>query len=170
MTVTEYAALHKVSDRTVYRWIENGKISAEKRQGVWFILDENENNSSADNGDNLDKKDNNIDKDGDISDNGDNPVIDLLQHKIQSYEIQIEQLKSENGYLRQELTQASETIAETQKRSDDAQKRYDEAQQRHDTIVMSISNQLAEERKKLEDMRSRKLWRRIKTAFSFASS
>jgi len=157
MTVTEYAALHKVSDRTVYRWIENGKISAEKRQGVWFITDFLENNSSVDNGDNLDKKD------GDISDNSDNTVIDLLPHKIQSYEIQIEQLQSENEYLRKHLDQAQETI-------DNQSLEREKAQERSDTIIMQLTRQLENQNRMLEDLRDRSLWGRVKMALGFASS
>lgn len=129
-SVREYAIEQNVSERTVYDWIQKGKIKAEKVDGKLHIISENSQQN--------------------FGDNSQSQVIEML--------------KSENEYLRQELSKANETIADMQNR--------------HDTIVLSLSNQLSEEKKRLEDktsqltekkklieeMRNRTFWRRIKMA------
>lgn len=64
----------------------------------------------------------------------------------------IEDLADEVQYLRSKLDSASEE------------------RQRSDTIILTLSNQLADERKKLEDLRDRSIWIRVKTALGFAAS
>lgn len=132
MTVQDLVKKAGVSKRTVYRWINSGKIKAEKVDNKWEIDEDIDIDSLCDS----------------VNDN-DNQIEHLLRE-------QIKQLKEENKYLREKLDQIQTQSAE--------------AEERHDTIVMSLSNQLAEERKKLEDMRDRKLWTRVKAALGFAGS
>lgn len=132
MTVQDLVKTAGVSKRTVYRWINSGKIKAEKVDNKWEIDEDIDIDSLCDS----------------VNDN-DNQIEHLLRE-------QIKQLKEENKYLREKLDQIQTQAAE--------------AEERHDTIVMSLSNQLSEERKKLEDMRNRSLWTRVKTALGFVSS
>jgi len=136
VSVQEYANLHNVSLQTVYRWIREGKIQTEKHDGKIHILSE-------------DVKQFNIRNDETNS-------IELLLNQQNQ---QINRLEKENEYLRQELSQANQTIA-------DAQQRHDEAQQQSNMIVMQLTkqNQLL-----LEDQRNHSLWRRFKAALRFAS-
>lgn len=141
MTVKEYAEKEDVSLRTVYRWIEEGKVKAEKKFNKWLII-EDDNKESPNNDKNLTS----------------------------------DRLEKENEYLRKELSRLHDTIEKIHQTLEDER-------QRHDTIVLSLSNQLSEERKKLEDktnqlsekqkkledIRGRKLWTRVKTALGFAS-
>ena len=68
----------------------------------------------------------------------------------------IERQENEIEYLRNELSQANQTISEMQ--------------QRHDMIVMSFTKQLEQQTLMLEDLRHRSLWFRVKTVFGFATS
>jgi len=126
MTVNEFMKKHGVSRRTVYNWIKSDEIEAKKERGKWHI-----------------------------SDDTDVPLDDTDAKQDGKDEL-IEQLRSENEYLREELSQTNGTIADMQ--------------QRHDTIVMSLSNQVDRQQKMLEDMRNRSLWFRVRTALGFASA
>lgn len=142
MTVQEYAEKHGLSVKTVYRRIEGGKINAKKVDGIW-IIDEPDMISTE-----IRHK------------------LDTRETYISQLEQQIAQMQAQIEYLQTELSHSNKTLAEERQRHDE---QLAEERARHDTIVMSLSNQVAFERKKLEDMRNRKLWTRVKTAFSFAS-
>lgn len=75
----------------------------------------------------------------------------------------VEQLRTENEYLRQQLEEAMRTIQQMQ---DDSES----AKQRSDTIILQLTRQFEEQTKLLEDMSHRSLWARVKTAFRFAAS
>jgi len=138
MTVQEYAHQHNVSDRTVYRWIEEGKLKAEKHQGTWIIIVDDTGNHTEHFGNHG---------------NESNQTDQLLRQ-------QIEQLQSENEYLRQELSQARTMLTEDRQRAE-------EDRQRSDTIIMQLTKQLEKQTFLLEDLRHRSLWRRVKTALGF---
>lgn len=75
----------------------------------------------------------------------------------------VEQLRTENEYLRQQLEEAMKTIKQMQEDSESAR-------QRSDTIILQLTRQFEEQTKLLEDMRHRSLWSRVKTALGFATS
>lgn len=75
----------------------------------------------------------------------------------------VEQLRTENEYLRQQLEEAMKTIKQMQEDSESAK-------QRSDTIILQLTRQFEEQTKMLEDMRPSSLWSRVKTALGFASS
>jgi excisionase family DNA binding protein len=124
MTVNEFIKKYEVSRRTVYRWIEDGKLPATKMGDRWDIS-------------------NDIDIDNVISDT--NQLMTELRQ-------QIAQLKTENEYLRQELSQERQ--------------RHDEAQKQSNTIIMQLTKQLEQQTLMLEDMRHRSIWRRLKEVFA----
>lgn len=142
MTVQEYAEKHNVSERTVYRWIKDGKINAEKFHNTWIVNDE----------------------EGDCPDNSVNcPERNVNQQdngQIEFLNKQIEQLKSENEYLRKKLDSSLETI-------DNQSVEREKSQERSDTIIMQLTRQLENQNRMLEDMRTRSLWKRVKTALGF---
>lgn len=135
MTVQEYAEKHNVSERTVYRWIKDGKINAEKFHNTWIVNDEE----------------------------GDCPERNVNQQdngQIEFLNKQIEQLKSENEYLRKKLDSSLETI-------DNQSVEREKAQERSDTIIMQLTRQLETKQKQLSSLRERSLWRRFKVALGF---
>lgn len=142
MTVQEYAEKNNVSERTVYRWIKDGKVNAEKFHNSWILHEEG------------DLPDNSVNCPERIVNRQDNGQIEFL-HK------QIELLQSENEYLRKHLDQAQDTI--------DAQSlEREKAQERSDTITMQLTSQLENRNRMLEDLRERSLWVRVRTALGFA--
>jgi len=82
----------------------------------------------------------------------------------------IEQLQSEDEYLRQELSKANQTITEDRQALSEMQQRHDEAQRQSNMIVMQLTKQLEQQTLLLEDMRGKSLWKRFKAALGFASS
>jgi excisionase family DNA binding protein len=82
--------------------------------------------------------------------------IDKLFDANEQLVRQLKEKQEEIEYLRAELSQANQTLAEMQ--------------QRHDMIVMSFTKQLEQQKLMLEDMRHRSLWSRVKTALGFATS
>jgi hypothetical protein len=134
MTVQDFVKKYKISRRTVYRWIESGKIHATKIDDKWDIADDVD-----------------IDIHYDIDDGDNNSDNNTYEYKDQL----IEQLRSENEYLRSKLDQAQEDRL------------------RSDTIILQLTRQFEEQTKLLEDMRQSRasgLWARVKTAFGFAAS
>jgi len=141
MTVQDFVQKHKISRRTVYRWIESGKIGATKVDDKWEIDDD---------------VDIDIHYDVDLGDN--NSDNNTYEYKDQL----IEQLRSENEYLRSKLDQAQEDRL------------------RSDTIILQLTRQFEEQTRLIEDMRhpreageskaGRSMWSRVKTAFGFATS
>jgi len=75
----------------------------------------------------------------------------------------VEQLRTENEYLRQQLEEAMRTI---QRMQDDSES----AKQRSDTIILQLTRQFEEQTKQIEDMRHRSMWSRVKATFGFAPS
>lgn len=125
MTVQDFVRKYGVSRRTVYRWIESGKIRATKVDDKWDIDD---------------------DIDIDMTDDAEDADTEELLRQ------QIEQLRSENQYLRNKLDQAQEDRLRT------------------DTIIMQLTRQLEQQTLLIEDMRHRSVWTRVKTALGFAAS
>ena len=162
MTVKEFMEKYDVTRRTVYRWIEDGEVQAQKIGGKWYVEDmKKDDNSGAKNYENI---------------GNDKTVEKELRQQIKS-------LTGEIEYLRQENTELRQNVSEMQKR--------------HDTIVLSLSKQLSEEKKKLEsrtnelyeeqkkledktnqlsekqklieELRNQTIWRRLKIALGFSS-
>jgi len=110
--VSTYARKNNITPRTVYRWIKEGRIKAEKHFDRWMVVTDETSNGM--------KK-----ADGDISQGmtSDDPIVTYDTDK----DILIAKLQEEVDYLRQELTQANQ--------------RYNEAHQRHDMIVAQLTQQ-----------------------------
>jgi excisionase family DNA binding protein len=125
MTVQQFVQRYGISRRTVYRWIDSGKIRATKVNEQWDIDDD-------------------IDIDM-ASDAEDADTGQLLRH-------QIEQLQSENHYLRGKLDQVQEDRLRT------------------DTIIMQLTKQLERQTLALEDLSQRSLWRRLRMFWSAPSA
>ena len=111
MTVQDFVQKHKISRRTVYRWIESGKIHATKIDDKWDIADDVDIDIHYD----VDNGDNNYDN-------------DTYEYKDQL----IEQLRSENEYLRSKLDQAQEDRL------------------RSDTIILSLTQKFEEQTKLID--------------------
>ena len=143
MTVQEYIEKCGISRRTAYRWIEEGRLKANKSNGVWHIDDRAVS--------------------GDI----DMTQLDTETDSEISWEELIEQLRSENGYLRQELSKVNQTVADSQKTISDVEQQHENERQRSDTIIMQLSKQFEKQTFLLEEMDNRSLWKRFKVAFGF---
>ena len=148
MTVKEFMQKYEVSKRTVYRWIEDEKLSAGKSHGQWVIDDDKEPRNDIGNDKIDDKSDKKYDND-DIGDVTERQEILLIQ-----------EMRDEIEYLRKELTQAHEALTLSNQT-------IAEMQQRHDIIVLQLTTQ---NQQLLEDTRNRSVWTRVKIALGFVSS
>jgi excisionase family DNA binding protein len=123
LSISEVARMLSVSEKTIRNRIKRGEIIAELVNGKYTIKEH----------DLLEMQNGN--QGGTVS------TLSL-----------VEQLKSENEYLRKELSKAQEELSEVRQRSD--------------TIIMTLTQRLDDQVKMIEDMRQRRpLWQRIKTTF-----
>ena len=136
ITVLEYANIKGVSKQAVQQQISKGKLKAEKIDGQWFInevpsvVTNPSTNQQANLGTNQQTSTNNLK----VSADNQKELLD--------------QLKSENEYLRNKLDGA------------------DEARTRSDTIIMQLTQQLERTQMQLEDLRETKtLWQRVRSVF-----
>jgi excisionase family DNA binding protein len=141
ITVSEYAKLNNVHERTVYRWIQQGKVKSDKVDGNWLI-----------------------ELDDDIK-------IDISHDKemtIVRLQAENSRLKEEVNYLRKQLDDVKEERERSDIIIQQMQQDAEAAKQRSDTIILQLTRQFEEQTKLIEDMRHRSLWARVKTAFGFA--
>jgi excisionase family DNA binding protein len=146
ITVSEYAKLNNVHERTVYRWIQQGKVKSDKVDGNWLI-----------------------ELDDDIK-------IDISHDKemtILRLQVENSRLKEEVNYLRKQIDGVREERERYDIIIQQMQQDAEAARQRSDTIILHLTRQFEEQTKLLEDMRQSRasgLWSRVKTAFGFAAS
>jgi excisionase family DNA binding protein len=146
ITVSEYAKLNNVHERTVYRWIQQGKVKSDKVDGNWLI-----------------------ELDDDIR-------IDISHDKemtILRLQVENSRLKEEVNYLRKQIDGVREERERYDIIIQQMQQDAEAARQRSDTIILHLTRQFEEQTKLLEDMRQSRasgLWSRVKTAFGFAAS
>jgi len=136
ITVLEYANIKGVSKQAVQQQISKGKLKAEKIDGQWFINEVPSvvTNPSTNQQANL----------------GTNQQTSTNNQKVSADNQKelLDQLKSENEYLRNKLDGA------------------DEARTRSDTIIMQLTQQLERTQLQLEDLRETKtLWQRVRSIF-----
>ena len=136
ITVLEYANIKGVSKQAVQQQISKGKLKAEKIDGQWFINEVPSvvTNPSTNQQANL----------------GTNQQTSTNNQKVSADNQKelLDQLKSENEYLRNKLDGA------------------DEARTRSDTIIMQLTQQLERTQLQLEDLRETKtLWQRVRSVF-----
>jgi hypothetical protein len=136
ITVLEYANIKGVSKQAVQQQISKGKLKAEKIDGQWFINEVPSvvTNPSTNQQANL----------------GTNQQTSTNNQKVSADNQKelLDQLKSENEYLRNKLDGA------------------DEARTRSDTIIMQLTQQLERTQMQLEDLRETKtLWQRVRSVF-----
>jgi hypothetical protein len=136
ITVLEYANIKGVSKQAVQQQISKGKLKAEKIDGQWFINEVPSvvTNPSTNQQANL----------------GTNQQASTNNQKVSADNQKelLDQLKSENEYLRNKLDGA------------------DEARTRSDTIIMQLTQQLERTQMQLEDLRETKtLWQRVRSVF-----
>ena len=136
ITVLEYANIKGVSKQAVQQQISKGKLKAEKIDGQWFINEVPSvvTNPSTNQQANL----------------GTNKQTSTNNQKVSADNQKelLDQLKSENEYLRNKLDGA------------------DEARTRSDTIIMQLTQQLERTQMQLEDLRETKtLWQRVRSVF-----
>ncbi len=141
LTVSEYASKFKVNESTVRYRIKTGKLQSEMIDGKLHVVFEDEEIT------------------GDLQEN---------------YIKQIEQLLKQIEYLQEELSQSLQRERESRESADaiiqQIQQDAESAKQRSDTIILQLTRQFEEQTKRLEDMRHRSLWSRVKTVFGFAAS
>ena len=125
LSIPEAAKILNVSEKTIHNRIKRGEINAELVDGKYAIQEQ----------DLLDTQPGN--QGGNVS------TLEL-----------VEQLKTENEYLRNELSKAQEELSEVRQRSD--------------TIILSLTQRLDEQMKMIEDMRKpQPVWQRVKSWFGF---
>ena len=131
LRVSEYARLMSDNEKSVYRKIHKGELQSEKINGVLHVICEELPSDPF----------------RDMSD------IQILAEK----DARIEQLETENEYLRKQLEQAMGTIQQMQTDAESSK-------ERSDTIILQFTQQLNEQTKLLEDMRNQKtqgFWARL---------
>ena len=151
LTITEAANVLGVSDKTIRRWIESGKLSAEKIDRKWFVHV------------NLD-----IDPDNDPADVQDlkaqleraNTDIQHLREQLAAKDAHIEQCQSSNVLLRDQLTEKDKQIDHLTQVVAMSQKN-----------IAALTEQLDTSRQMIEDMRQRRtVWQRLKAVFVVESA
>ena len=137
LTVLEYANIKGVSKQAVQQQISKGKLKAEKINGQWFI---NEVPSVVTNP--------STNQQASLGTNQQASLGTNQQASTDNQKDFLDQLKSENEYLRNKLDGA------------------DEARTRSDTIIMQLTQQLERTQMQLEDLRETKtLWQRVRSVF-----
>lgn len=142
LTMTEAAAKLGVSERTVQRRVANGdyKTKTENSRKYVYVGDADVNADT----DSTDEQ--TADSFDDVSDK---VIIKMQQEKVEMQKEQIEHLKQ---------------------LLDDALRDTRESKERSDTIVLSITRQMDEQVKMIEDMRKpRPLWERFKARLGWGS-
>ena len=137
LTMTEAAAKLGVSERTVQRRVANGDYETKTEHSRKYVRV-----GDADINADTNSTDEQI---ADSFDNVSDKVIKMQQEKIEMQKEQIEHLKQ---------------------LLDDALQDARESKERGDTIVLSLTRQMDEQVKMIEDMRERKnIWQKIKAKF-----
>ena len=127
LSISEVAKLLGVSEKTIRNRIKRGEIIAELVNGKYAIKESDLLNTENGN-------------------QGGNVSTQAL----------LEQLKSENEYLRKELSKAQDELSEVRQRSD--------------TIIITLTQRFDDKIKMIEDMRQRQpLWQRVKARFSWGT-
>ena len=127
LSISEAARMLGVSEKTIRNRIKRNEIIAELVNGKYAIKEQ----------DLLDAMNGN--QGGNVS------TLEL-----------VEQIKSENEYLRKELSKAQEELSEVRQRSD--------------TIIITLTQRLDEQVKMIEDMRQRQpLWQKLKARLGWGA-
>lgn len=166
MTVKEYAQKNDISEETVRRYIRDGSLKAVKQGRSYQIL---ENNTTYDF--DTTKHDTHTTEDNTTKDNKvlqqyvseQEEQIRELEAKINNYESVLKEKDSLISHLEHDVEHLQSSLTESQ-----MERR--EAKERSDTIIIHLTKQLEEKTMMLEDLRSRSIWRRVKTALGFARS
>jgi len=125
LSIPEAAKILNVSEKTIRNRIKKGEINAELVDGKYAIKEQELLDTQAGN------------QAGNVS------TLEL-----------VEQLRTENEYLRNELSKAQEELSEVRQRSD--------------TIILSLTQRLDDQMKMIEDMRKpQPVWQRVKLWFGF---
>jgi len=125
LSIPEAAKILNVSEKTIRNRIKKGEINAELVDGKYAIKEQELLDTQAGN------------QAGNVS------TLEL-----------VEQLRTENEYLRNELSKAQEELSEVRQRSD--------------TIILSLTQRLDDQMKMIEDMRKpQPVWQRVKSWFVF---
>ena len=142
MTISQAAYHFNVSDRTIRRWIESGKLKAHKTEGQWQIEMSNvcQTNGQA------------------ASDTMSDIETDL-SYIVSNLKTQLEEQKSQISHLQKQIATKDEQIANLQKSTEGLQQSLDQAQQLH---AMSEQRHQAE----LAKIESRGFLQRLKAVFS----
>ena len=139
VSVSEYANMYNLHERSVYRRIQQGKVEADKVDGSWVIhLDDDINQ--------------------DISHDKNMTIVRLKSENMR--------LKEELNYLKQQLDDGKKERERSNSIIQQIQSDAEAAKQRSDTIIMQLTQQLDRAQLRLEDMRKRSIWRRLKAVFA----
>ncbi len=142
MTISQAAYHFNVSDRTIRRWIESGKLKAHKTEGQWQI------------------------EMSDACQTGGQPVSDKMSDMetglsdiLSNLKNQLEEQKSQISHFQKQIATKDEQIANLQKSTEGLQQSLDQAQQLH---AMSEQRHQAE----LAKIEGRGFIQRLKAVFS----
>ncbi|MHC4537876.1 MAG: hypothetical protein ACYS6K_28430 [Planctomycetota bacterium] len=138
LRVSEYARLTSDNEKSVYRKIHRGELQAEKINGILHVVCDRLPSDQ-------------------VGEQSDNRLF------IEEKDARIQQLETENEYLRQQLDQTTRTIQQMQEDSESDR-------QRSDTIILQLTQKFEEQTNLLEDMRHQSLWSKVKTVLGFAAS
>ena len=79
----------------------------------------------------------------------------------------VQQIQSENKYLRSELTATRQALADIQAELAEASQRAEESSKRSDTIILQMTQQLERANLQIEDFtRNQTVWQRVKAIFT----
>ncbi|MCZ6676676.1 MAG: helix-turn-helix domain-containing protein [Candidatus Poribacteria bacterium] len=145
LTITQAAKVHGVSDKTIRRWIESGKLSAEKIDRKWIVhvnLDIDRDNDPDNVQDHVQSLKAQLERA--------NADIHHFREHIAAKDLHIEQCQSSNVLLTDQLTEKDKQIDHLTQVVAMSQKN-----------IGALTEQLDDSRQMIEDMRSRSWWKRI---------
>jgi predicted site-specific integrase-resolvase len=126
-----------ISERTLRRWINEGKIQSKREGKGLFVLVDIADTEAVNNGQGAD---------------------------IQADTTLIEQVRRENELLREQLTEKDKQIGKLQEQLSDTQKESGEAKERSDMLLLNSQRQLENTQRMLESAEQkakRGLWSRL---------
>ena len=138
LTVAEACQALDISERTLRRRLKEGKFETKRDGRCSYILVEAPEHS---------------------------PAIGSQMPAINEQLVQ--QIQSENKYLRSELTATRQTLADIQAELAEASQRAEESSKRSDTIILQMTQQLERANLQIEDFtRNQTVWQRVKAIFT----
>jgi excisionase family DNA binding protein len=143
LTITEAATHFDVTERTIRRWIESGKLTVERTDGQRYVLLDIRTAARPN------------------DQNSDNGVESPLESENRNLRAQLLRADSEITHLREQLARHDDQLTALTQSLDQAQ----QLQAIQAKTNAQLTDQLDSSRQLIEEKLSRSLWQRLKATF-----